>query len=423
MSVDERRQAESAFSADRDCVIVATSTLELGIDVGDLDRVIQIDSPATVASFLQRIGRTGPRPGSNRNCLFLCLEEGALLQAAGLLSLWQDGWVEPVTPPPQPVHLLAQQLMALTLQQGQVGRQLWREWIGDLPTFAAMNPDPAEEILAWMIDEAMLTDEQGMLSFGIGGEHTYGRRNFLDLIAVFTSAPLFTVWHGRRELGTIDPTSLQRRQDGPAVILLGGRSWQVTHVDWGRRQAFVEPSADRGRSRWGSAAVPLSVELCQAIARVLHGHTPAVEWSQRARTVLTGARAEMPWARPNANAIVTGTEDRLQWWTFGGLHANLALAEHLPVAGSVNAVTNLTVPIASGVTTAGATAAMAELRRRPSDQLVPSVSPAAVAGLKFNECLPVHLAMRTLAGRLADPAGIEQVLGGPVIQVRGPDVS
>jgi ATP-dependent Lhr-like helicase len=45
-------------------VIVATSTLELGIDVGDLDRVIQIDSPATVSSFLQRMGRTGRRPGS-----------------------------------------------------------------------------------------------------------------------------------------------------------------------------------------------------------------------------------------------------------------------------------------------------------------------------------------------------------------------
>ena len=59
LSVSERRQAEAAFTEEKDCVIVATSTLELGIDVGDLDRVIQIDSPSSVSSFLQRMGRTG----------------------------------------------------------------------------------------------------------------------------------------------------------------------------------------------------------------------------------------------------------------------------------------------------------------------------------------------------------------------------
>src|SRR5690606_19100665 len=53
LSLDERRRSEAAFAEARDCVIVSTSTLELGVDVGDLDRVIQIDAPATVAAFLQ----------------------------------------------------------------------------------------------------------------------------------------------------------------------------------------------------------------------------------------------------------------------------------------------------------------------------------------------------------------------------------
>ena len=52
LSADTRRQAEQAFAERQNCVIVATSTLELGLDVGDLDRVIQIDAPASVASFL-----------------------------------------------------------------------------------------------------------------------------------------------------------------------------------------------------------------------------------------------------------------------------------------------------------------------------------------------------------------------------------
>ncbi|WP_307961743.1 helicase-related protein [Salinispora arenicola] len=91
LSIDERRRAEAAFADARDCVIVSTSTLELGIDVGDLDRVIQIDAPRTVASFLQRIGRTGRRPDSQRNCLFLATDRHSLVQAAALLVLWETG--------------------------------------------------------------------------------------------------------------------------------------------------------------------------------------------------------------------------------------------------------------------------------------------------------------------------------------------
>jgi hypothetical protein len=66
--------------------------------VGDLDRVIQINDPPSVAAFLQRIGRTGRRAGNSRNCLFVALNPGSLMWAAGLLHLWSQGYVEPVVP-------------------------------------------------------------------------------------------------------------------------------------------------------------------------------------------------------------------------------------------------------------------------------------------------------------------------------------
>ena len=125
LPLDERHRAEQAFAEARDCVIVATSTLELGIDVGDLDRVIQVNDPPSVAAFLQRTGRTGRRPGSSRNCLFLALGTGPLLWAAGLLHLWGQGYVEPVVAPPEPRHIVAQQLLALCLQEHRIGSRLW----------------------------------------------------------------------------------------------------------------------------------------------------------------------------------------------------------------------------------------------------------------------------------------------------------
>ncbi len=124
LGLDERRQAEKAFAEGQNCVIVATSALELGIDVGDLDRVIQIDAPGTVSSFLQRMGRTGRRAGSERSCLFLATREDAALRAAALLRLWKSGFVEPARAQQCPYGVLLQQTLGIMMQEKQVNERL-----------------------------------------------------------------------------------------------------------------------------------------------------------------------------------------------------------------------------------------------------------------------------------------------------------
>lgn len=98
LSASERRQAEAAFVEEKDQAIVATSTLELGIDVGDLDRVIQIDSPSSVSSSCSAwVARVGGQ-GSLRNCLFLTTNQDAFLLALGVTHLWSQAWVEATSP-------------------------------------------------------------------------------------------------------------------------------------------------------------------------------------------------------------------------------------------------------------------------------------------------------------------------------------
>src|SRR5262249_27874043 len=161
-----------------------------GIDVGNLDRVIQIDAPPTVSSFLQRMGRTGRR-GSIRNCLFLATSDDSLVRAAGLIHLWATGYIEAIVPPPLPYHILAQELMALTLQEKEIGRsELW-DWLRAVPAFTEMQPERREEILQWMLDHEILWSDQEIVSFGQKGEEAYGRKNFLELFSVFLSPPLF----------------------------------------------------------------------------------------------------------------------------------------------------------------------------------------------------------------------------------------
>ncbi|MCK6458854.1 MAG: DEAD/DEAH box helicase [Planctomycetes bacterium] len=329
LSTDERRRAETAFSEARDCVIVATSTLELGVDVGDLDRVIQIDAPGTVASFLQRLGRTGRRPDTRRNCLFLATTDEALLQAAGLLHLWSTGYVEPVEPPPEPFQVFAQQILALVLQEGRIGRHTWSEWIGRVPGFVQMRPENVAAILDHMVASGILVEDEGMLAIGPEGEREYGRKNFLEVCSVFLSPPEFTVFHGREELGRVHESTFAAPRDGPAVLSLAGRSWTVKSLDWTRRVAYVEPSAGRGRSRWLGDPRPLGFALCRAMRSVLASDETSHHWSRRAAEKLAELREEFAWVEERHTTLLREADGTLRWWTFAGAAANRALAAAL----------------------------------------------------------------------------------------------
>jgi ATP-dependent helicase Lhr and Lhr-like helicase len=411
LSVDERHEAEKAFAEARDCVIVSTSTLELGIDVGDLDRVIQLDSARTVASFLQRLGRTGRRPGTTRNALFLATEQGSLLRAAGLLRLWRNGFVEPVQAPPSPRHIAAQQILALCLQEGRVGENLWPEWWRDLPVFDETAPEIAE----WLVRTGHLESDGGMLFVGPEAERRYGRRNFMELLAVFTAAPEFTVMHGRQEVGSADPLMLMRKVDGPRLLALGGRPWRVTHIDWTRQRCYVEPAAVPARSLWQGALPPDSYELSQAQRSVLLGATPDVELSQRAVKALADLRAQSGHRVWESGTVVERQDDELWWWTWAGGRGNATLAAALEriVDMENGRPDNNRIRLRTEADPSELRAAIDEVMAG-EDLPGPVVTEEAVRELKFGEILPPNLATRTLAARSADPRAARRVAADPI---------
>ena len=408
---EERANAEAAFSTGRDCVIVSTSTLELGIDIGDLDRVIQIGAPWGVSSFLQRLGRTGRRPGTIRNCLFLTTSDESFLRAMGLARLWSEGYVEPVRPPTMPLHLLAQQLMALALQQGGIGIESWREWIGNMPGFAELNNTDVQAVVQHMLAAEILSMSDGMFWFGTKGESRFGRRNFMELLSSFTSEPLFAVRYGRQHLGSVDRASFTLRHDKPPVLLLAGHSWRVNHLDWKNRVAFVEPSADEGTSRWLGSGQPLSHAHCQAIKRVLAGEPSGGELSKRATATLNRTRQDFHWVKLDGTSLVTERE-QTRWWTFGGLLANSGLAAMLRNIGvKVGRADNFAIRIEDASMVVRWDSIMESLRAIPHEDILTPVDPKAITQLKFSDCLPPELASKELESRVTDRAAIVEILG------------
>ena len=419
LSAEERRTSELAFAEAQDCVIVATSTLELGIDVGDLDRVIQIDAPQSVASFLQRLGRTGRRSGTSRNCLFLATSKNALLRAGALLNLWEAGFVEPVVPPPRPLHLFAQQLMALSLQEGGIGIRDWPQWMGRLPAFAKEDDEVVERIIAWLLERQILFSDGIRLSIGAAGEDLYGRRHFLELVSVFTSDPVFKILHGRKELGTVDQiTFLRHRGEEPVVLAMGGRSWVVTSLDWERREAFVVPAETKGKSQWQGGKLGMSWKFARSVHSLLTTDQNSERWTKRAQESFASLRMDYDFLNPKADVVVSDRElDEVRWFTFAGGIINTALSDALKTAGYSDITASDFWVRAAGVT---AGRKMVDAVRSKDFKEIRQcflISEDFLDNLKFNECLPTDLTHDLLKERLLGEDEIVTTLSQPVNEV------
>jgi ATP-dependent Lhr-like helicase len=324
LSAGERRRSEEAFAEARDCVIVATSTLELGIDVGDLDRVIQVGAPRTVASFLQRLGRTGRRSGSSRNWLFLALDHDQLLHAAGLLLRWSEGWGEPVVPPPSRRHIVAQQLLVLARQENTLGRRTWPEWWHGLGPMAS----DGAVVLTHLVNDGYLETDGDLAFIGPEAERRFGRRHFSELMAVFTAAPEFVVLAGRDEIGSVgDEVLLADTGGGARVLLLAGRAWLVTYIDWKRRRCFVEATDLPGRAKWGGSDGGLSFPVTRGMCDVILGADPAgVRLSRRAVAALHDLRQHHSGHVVTGGSVLRRSGDGdVHWWTWAGSAVNRTL--------------------------------------------------------------------------------------------------
>src|SRR5262245_55751687 len=279
----DRTLAEEQFARGQNTAIVATSTMELGIDVGDLDQVIQLDAPTSVASFLQRLGRTGRRPNTRANCTFFCLSSESLLQSVALLRLADAEWVEDVQPAAHAMHVLAHQVMALILQEGGISRHKLLPWVAAAYPFSSVRPDRLQQLIDTMLDRQILYEADGLLSLGQRGEKLYGRKNFFELYSVFTSPPVMRVQHGKEDVGYIQAlfVSLHDQNQGPLCFRLSGRAWEVGHIDWSKGVLYVRP-AERGRvPSWLGVPGTLSTRLCQSMMDVLLQKGRESDWLTR----------------------------------------------------------------------------------------------------------------------------------------------
>ena len=289
---------------------VTTATLELGIDIGRLERAFQIDAPFTVSSFLQRMGRTGRR-GDPPEMHFVMREEQPeprammpetipweLIQGIALVQLYrEDRWVEPPQLDRLPYSLLYHQVMGILASCGELTPAELASRVLTLSYFHRVSPDDLRDLLRHLIDiDHVQQTEGGGLIVGLAGERII---NSFKFYAVFQENEEFTVRCESSELGTIvNPPPPGER------IAIAGHCWLVEEVDWKRHLVYCTQVKGRVPAYFGDCAGDIDTHVLVRMKRALGEHDVYPYLMANARARLAQAR------RVAAAAGVAGTGSR-----------------------------------------------------------------------------------------------------------------
>ena len=326
VSLEERTLAEERFHQGKNASIVCTSTLELGIDVGDLDLVFQANAPSTVSSFLQRLGRTGRRTGQRANTTFFCEDVETVLQAIAIVELARKGWVEATPNKIRVWPVLVHQLLALTLQFGAISPERCWEQLSVVPDFSGITHTEFEVLLKHMIQKDYLFMAGGLLSMGEEAERVFGRKNFMELYAVFSSPLLYKVQTQTGYIvGFLEQAFLDKLVPEMSSFLLGGRAWTVIHINHEEHTVRVILAPRGKKPSWsGFAPQLLGFEICQQIANILQTEGSIPYLDTLAQAALDECRADLKPLLQGSPSIQT-EPTRLLWWTFAGGQINHTL--------------------------------------------------------------------------------------------------
>ena len=276
LSASYRETAEGIMKDDSQYMTtVTTATLELGIDIGRLERAFQIDAPWTVSSFLQRMGRTGRRELPPEMWFVIREDEPEvramlpttipwkLLQGIALVQLYlEERWVEPPRLDRLPFSLLYHQTMSTLASCGELSPRALADRVLRLHYFHRITQEDYRVLLRHLIaTDHIQQTEQGGLIVGLAGERVI---NSFKFYGVFQESEEYTVRSESQELGTIvSPPPVGEK------LAIAGHVWQVLDVDHKRRLIYCQQVKGSVPAYFGQCPGDLHTKILTRMRRVL----------------------------------------------------------------------------------------------------------------------------------------------------------
>jgi ATP-dependent helicase Lhr and Lhr-like helicase len=297
LSAAIRESAEELMRDDAsDLSIVATATLELGIDIGRLERAFQIDAPFTVSGFLQRMGRTGRRDAPPEMWFVMREDQPEaraltpetipwkLLQGIALVQLYrEEHWVEPPRLDRLPFSLLCHQTLAILASEGELTPAQLASRVLTLTFFHRITADDYKEMLRHLLEHDYIEQtETGGLIVGLAGERV---TNNFKFYAVFQENVEYTVRCDSQEIGTL----VAPPPPGEKVAI-AGHVWIVEEVDHKRHLLYVTQVKGRVPAYFGECPGDINTRVLERMRQALDEHVPYPYLQENARARLAQAR-------------------------------------------------------------------------------------------------------------------------------------
>ena len=273
-----RRAEEDLKDPSKQVTVVSTVTLELGIDIGELDRIVQVNAPFTCTGMVQRMGRSGRRGGGQRMVVF-CREDSSepwssvdgvsmdLVKAIAMTELiMNEGWTEPPVDRRYPFGLLYHQTMELLKESTGARFGTLSSEVLSMKPFSEIDKDAYKKLLRHMVSSGQLVRmEDGTLLIGPKGEKVAFGHDFCSVFKV------------KKEIDVISPDgrvgSIQGVPDEGELIQLAGRIWQVIEVRSEDATVLVEETDGSAETPWKSGTPDVHPHVMSKMRDVLESDT------------------------------------------------------------------------------------------------------------------------------------------------------
>ena len=338
LSSTYRETAEDLMKDDSvDLTTVTTATLELGIDIGKLERAFQVDAPFTVSSFLQRMGRTGRRDLPPEMWFVIREDEPEprtlmpdtipwkLLQGIALVQLYlEERWVEPPRLGRMPFSLLYHQTMATLASCGELTPPQLAERVLTLPYFHRICLDDYRVLLRHLLENDQIqTTESGGLIVGLAGERI---TNSFKFYAVFQDDEEFSVRCDSQELGTVVlPPPVGER------LAIAGHVWLVEEIDRKRHLVYVTKIKGKVPAYFGECPGDINTRILERMRLALQEQQAYPYLMKNARARLSLARRVAKNAGVADSPLINLGGDSWALFPWLGTYAFMALERFLKV--------------------------------------------------------------------------------------------
>lgn len=338
-SVAPARRAETVRQLSSGAVkcIVATSSLEMGIDLGELDLVVHDGAPSGPGSYLQRLGRGGRRTGL-RKLVFTTGEADDLLVILGVLARVRRGDLEELPPRRGARLVLGQQAVALAMERTVLRRRELGDALRWAPTFSA-SADDIEATLDHLIADGWLLEVEDSLVPSAQANARFTGQRLGDLAVTFEGGSgARVVDQAGNHVGQVDWAQME--EDALAKrdrsLVLAGQPWEVVTVDRATGSVVVRPGHKGRPMSWRGQAVEIERRTWEAVREVLRSTEVPLAMDQRAEAWLASARTR--WA-PRLDQPVRQDSDEVIVDAFAGVAAHRATLTALGAEGQVEGTT------------------------------------------------------------------------------------